>query len=133
LQAIDRAPVAKPGAAASSDIPNVPDLLPVPGRSSASWTPTTCGQNQRRHWSTKRRRINPVGGSLLARLLKWSTAADYRSIGKLVVDLISDSATVEFTSCIPGTSDSFSKKKRSYASMSGVTILSKKSTDPIST
>ena len=53
--------------------------------------------------------------------------------GKLVVDLISDNATIEFTSWIPGTIDSFSKKKRSYASMSAVTIRSKKSTDPIST
>lgn len=34
-------------------------------------------------------------------------------IGKLVVDLISDKATVELTSWIPGTRDSFSKKKRS--------------------
>gem|GEM_PF-5570166 len=37
----------------------------------------------------------------------------YFARGKLVVDLISDSATIEFTSWMPGTFDSFSKKKRS--------------------
>ncbi|MNN87350.1 hypothetical protein D3C81_2048940 [compost metagenome] len=37
----------------------------------------------------------------------------HRDSGRLVVDLISDSATIEFTSWIPGTFDSFSKKNRS--------------------
>ena len=43
----------------------------------------------------------------------FSGKAQGASRGKVVVDLISDKATMEFTSWMPGTADSFSKKKRS--------------------
>jgi len=54
-------------------------------------------------------------------------------MGRTVVCLMSERTMLEFTSWIPGSCDSFSKKNRSYALMSSVTIRSKKSTLPSTT
>ena len=92
-----------------------------------------------------------VAPSCAARIFTWSTTMRFasgesnfigqpdsamttpRQMGSTVVCLVSDSTMLEFTSWMPGSWESFSKKNCSYALMSSVTIRSRKSTLPSTT